>query len=79
MDASIVDLRYNMKKVLSALKRNEEVRVLYRGALAGILKAPKQEQKMRVEEHPAFGLYKDDTRSVESIMSELRKERSHDV
>ena len=31
MKASIVDLRYKMKEVLAALKRNETVHILYHG------------------------------------------------
>lgn len=35
MKASILDLRYNMKSVLKALERNEEIEILYHGKVKG--------------------------------------------
>ena len=62
MNATIVDLRYNMKHVLRAIDRGETVTVLYRGkerakltpiAPASGSGAPK------TKDQPLFGLWKD--------------------
>jgi antitoxin (DNA-binding transcriptional repressor) of toxin-antitoxin stability system len=62
MNATIVDLRYNMKHVLRAIDRGETVTVLYRGkerakltpiAPAAGRRAPK------TKDQPLFGLWKD--------------------
>jgi antitoxin (DNA-binding transcriptional repressor) of toxin-antitoxin stability system len=62
MNATIVDLRYNMKHVLRAIDRGETVTVLYRGkerakltpiAAAPLGGAPK------TKDQPLFGLWKD--------------------
>jgi antitoxin (DNA-binding transcriptional repressor) of toxin-antitoxin stability system len=37
MEASIPDLRYKMKDVLSALDRREKVNILYHGKIIGVL------------------------------------------
>ena len=37
MQATIVDLRYQMNDVLKALDRNEDVEILYRGKKRGTL------------------------------------------
>jgi prevent-host-death family protein len=83
MEATIVDLRYNMKDVLRALDRNEEVTITYRGKVKGVI-VPKTEKKkkrkrMRVEDHPFFGMSRDDPRTVEEIMGELRGGRFRDL
>jgi antitoxin (DNA-binding transcriptional repressor) of toxin-antitoxin stability system len=62
MNATIVDLRYNMKHVLRAIDRGETVTVLYRGEERAKLtpiapglpgSAPK------TKDQPLFGLWKD--------------------
>jgi antitoxin (DNA-binding transcriptional repressor) of toxin-antitoxin stability system len=62
MNATIVDLRYNMKQVLRAIDRGETVTVLYRGKERAKLTpitpatsggAPK------TKDQPLFGLWKD--------------------
>lgn len=60
MKASIVDLRYRMKDVLRALDRGEPVTVLYRGKeKARLVPIAAEKPKMRVEDHPAWGMWKD--------------------
>jgi len=60
MKASIVDLRYRMKDVLKALDRGEPVTVLYRGKeKARLVPIASEKPKMRVEDHPAWGMWKD--------------------
>jgi antitoxin (DNA-binding transcriptional repressor) of toxin-antitoxin stability system len=75
MKASIVDLRYKMKEVLAAIDRNETVEVYYRGKLKGVLTPAKQQRKLELSKHPAFGMLKNDPRSVKEIMNELRAPR----
>lgn len=75
MDASIVDLRYKTKEILTALERNEEVRVLYRGKLKGrILPARSSAPFNSVSEHPFCGSDKGSL-SVEETMNRLREPR----
>lgn len=77
MKASIVDLRYKMKEVLAAIDRNETVEVFYRGKLKAVLSppAPKKKKKFNVMDSPVFGRLKNDSRSVEEIMQDLRRPR----
>jgi len=79
MQATIVDLRYQMKKVLAALKRNEEVTVLYRGQEIAILTPIHEPKKISVEDHPFFGMCKDDHDTVKDEMKKLRSERYRDI
>ena len=82
MNASVVELRTKMKEVLKALKRNEQVKILYHGKVAGIIMPPKtKSKKMRVQDHPFFGMdlpaYRGKT--VKQIMDELRGGRYRDL
>jgi antitoxin (DNA-binding transcriptional repressor) of toxin-antitoxin stability system len=62
MNATIVDLRYNMKHVLRAIDRGETVTVLYRGKerakLTPIAPAPCSGTP-KTKDQPLFGLWKD--------------------
>lgn len=75
MEASIKDLRYHMKKVLQALDRNEEVKIYYHGKLKAILTPAKSVSKVKVKDHPFFGMYKDNDESVDDMMAQLRNDR----
>jgi antitoxin (DNA-binding transcriptional repressor) of toxin-antitoxin stability system len=80
MNVSVVDLRYNMKDVLKALDRSEEVKVHYHGKLKAVL-VPYDEKKsaMRVQDHPAFGMYKNRKISVQKEARALRADRTYDI
>lgn len=82
MKATIVDLRTRMHDVLKALDRNETVEILYHGKVKGIIHpvstAPKK-KKLKIQDHPFFGMTADDPRSVEEIMDELRGGRFRDL
>ncbi|HEY3825882.1 MAG TPA: hypothetical protein VGL82_15060 [Bryobacteraceae bacterium] len=80
MNATIVDLRYNMKHVLRAIDRGETVTVLYRGKERAKLTpiapasgggAPK------TKDQPLFGLWKDreDMSDPASYLRRLRLPR----
>ena len=75
MKATILDLRYHMKDVLRALERSEVVQILYHGKLKGILVPPKKESKKNIEDHPFFGMCKDEKESVDKQMQKLRGDR----
>ena len=78
MKASMVDLRYRMNEILKALDRNEEVSILCRGKLKGIIKAAGETSKRKVTDHPFFNMYKD-SGSVEEKMDQLRGGRYRDL
>ncbi|MBC2704570.1 hypothetical protein [Desulfobacula sp.] len=81
MKATVVDLRYKMNDVLKALDRNEQVTVLYRGKIKGILMpAKKQITNLKISEHPFFGMIASGTsRSVLDELDTLRGSRYDDI
>lgn len=79
MEASILDLRKNMKKVMSAIDRNEHVVLTRRRKkMAVILPIRDNAAQMKVSESPAFGMWakRDDMQDVAAYVRELRKPRS---
>lgn len=80
MRATVVDLRYKMRDVLEALERREKVEILYHGKIKGvIIPVQGKTDKIKVEDHPFFGMEKDDTEDVDSIMKSLRGGRYNDI
>lgn len=75
MEASILDLRYKMKAVLQALDRREKVRILYHGKEKGTIIPTDPGSKLKVKEHPFFGMNRKDKRSVLDVMEDLRRGR----
>ena len=75
MEASVVDLRYKMKDVREALERREPVQILYHGKVKGTIVPASRDQKIRVTDHPLFGMRKDELNSPAGIMDELRRGR----
>jgi antitoxin (DNA-binding transcriptional repressor) of toxin-antitoxin stability system len=62
VNATIVDLRYNMKQVLRAIDRGETVTVLYRGkerAKLTPIAPPPRSGAPKTKDQPLFGLWKD--------------------
>jgi hypothetical protein len=56
--------------------------VTYRGKVKGVIVpngGKTKKTKMRMEDHPFFGMNRDDPRSVEEVMNELRKPRYSDL
>ena len=78
MEASIVDLRYRMNDILKALERNEDVRILCRGKLKGVIKAQKDPVQQKITEHPFFNMFKE-SQSVQEQMDRLRGGRYRDI
>jgi hypothetical protein len=80
MKATILDLRRRMGEILKSLERNEPVSILHRGKEKGIIyPVPPREAKSSVEQHPAFGMWKDrdDMKDVDRAVRLLRKGRGH--
>ena len=75
MEASVVDLRYKMKDVLGALERREEVRILYHGRVKGTIVPVSSPRKIKMADHPFFGMSKGDPAGVPEIMAVLRRGR----
>ena len=72
MKASVVDMRYKMSEVLSALDRNESVEILYHGKIKGIIKPVVTKGAKKVKEHRFFGMHEETEETVESSMENLR-------
>ncbi len=77
MKASIIDIRRHMSKVLRALDRNETVTLTYRGRDKAVIVPKKSDQKVDIDNHPAFGLWKhrEDMDNVERTVRHLRRGR----
>lgn len=72
----MVDLRYKTKEIIRALDRNEKVQIFYRGVLKGPIEPATPRKKCKsAAEHPFFGMFKDETESVEAVMEKLRSGR----
>ena len=78
MKASVVDLRYKMNDILKALDRNEDVSILCRGKLKGIIKPVHNGFQAKVTDHPFFNMHKD-LKPVQEVMDKLRGARYRDI
>jgi hypothetical protein len=77
MNATILDLRYKMKKILGALEHRERVQVLYHGKVKGVI-TPIGGVPTRTSEHDFFGSQKSGERVFIS-MTRLRGGRYRDL
>jgi hypothetical protein len=75
LKASVVDIRYKMKEVLSALDRNESVEILYHGKIKGVIRPAARRARKSVREHGFFGMYAETNETVEALMERLRGRR----
>jgi hypothetical protein len=78
MKASVVDLRYRMNEVLRALEHNEDVSILSRGKLKGVIKGVHGKAPGKVSDHPFFNMLRD-SGSVDRQMDTLRGGRYRDL
>ena len=78
MEATVVDLRYHMNDVLKALERNENVSVLCRGKVKGVIRPAARSTSARVRDHGFFGC-RASSRSVDQIMGQIRGGRYRDL
>ena len=72
MEISITDLGTQGNEILWALKHNEDVRILSRGKLKGIIRAAPSISPINVRDHPFFGMLKD-SGMVDRQMQRLRR------
>jgi len=84
MEASFVDLRKKSAEIIRALKRRERVTVLYRGKPAAIMEpigAIDPNGTTTSAEHPAFGLWANDTENhaVPDQLRAIRRRRYDDL
>ncbi len=81
MKASVVDLRYQMRDILKALDRGEEVKIFYHKKIKGIIKPVNQlETTLKsVRAHPFCGMLKGSNLSVQEQMKKLRGGRYNDL
>jgi antitoxin (DNA-binding transcriptional repressor) of toxin-antitoxin stability system len=79
MQASVVDLRYRMKRVLKALEMREPVTVLYRGKVKATIMPVKKGSNFVARKHPTFGMWARDKRPVIKVMEGLRGGRFRDL
>ena len=83
MKASVVDLRYKMKKVLEALRRRETVEILYHGKTAGVIIPPKAKTGIKdLRKQLFFGMHRDlgsRPSDVNKAMDGLRGGRYRDI
>ena len=75
MKATVVELRYKMKEVLKALDQRENVTILYHGKVKGTIIPAKSNSSAKVEDHPFFGMNRNDSASVLNQMDKLRGPR----
>lgn len=78
MEATVVDLRYHMNDVLKALERSENVTVLYRGKVKGIIRPAARVSALRLRNHAFFGS-RASRESVEKTVERLRGGRYRDL
>jgi len=81
MEASVVELRHRLRDLLKAVDRGETVTITYRGKPRAVL-APvgmARRPRMRVTEHPAFGMWKDreDMKDPSAWVREQRSRRRY--
>ncbi len=78
MKASVVDLRYHMSEVLRALERQEDVCIVSRGKLKGVIKPANGKPRMKVRDHPFFNM-RESRETVEQQIEKLRGGRYRDL
>jgi hypothetical protein len=73
MNATILDLRYRMNKVLAALDNREMVQVLYHGKVKGVIMPLGQDSVVKTAGHAFFGSQRNDAdEPVAGVMKRLR-------
>lgn len=77
MEASILDLRKHMRRVLDALDKNETVRLTYRGRQKALIVPVEQGSKGELRKNPAFGMWagRADMDDVDKTLRGIRKGR----
>jgi antitoxin (DNA-binding transcriptional repressor) of toxin-antitoxin stability system len=79
MKTNAVDLRYSMKEVMRSLELNEPVTLYYHGKEKAMIVPIEQTSECSVTSLKFFGMRKDDKRSVDAVMDDLRGGRFRDL
>ncbi|MBE7558072.1 type II toxin-antitoxin system prevent-host-death family antitoxin [bacterium] len=81
MKATVLEMRRNPKKILEAIARNEAVTLSHRGKPVARIQPIGTRPRLRVEDHPAFGMWADrkDLADPCAWVRELRKGRFCDL
>ena len=77
MNATILDLRYKMSKVIDALDHRERVQVLYHGKIKGVI-IPVGDSVVKTSAHDFFGSELNGE-NVADVMDGLRGGRYRDI
>lgn len=77
MEATILDMRRNPKKILGALERGETITLTNRGKRVARIEPIRDAARPAVAEHDAFGMWadRDDMRNPAAYVRLLRKGR----
>jgi len=78
MNATVLDLRRNMKKIFAAIDRNERVSLTYRGRERAVIVPSAEKPAVKSSsKHPAFGIWADrkDMKNVDAYVRNMRKGR----
>ena len=81
MEATVLDMRRNPKKILDAIERNETVTLTKRGKPIAQIEPIRRRKKCKAWEHPAFGMWADRAEMADptAYVNELRKGRFDDL
>ena len=75
MKATMLDLRFKTKKILQALRNNEEVRLFFRGKETGLILPLRSMKFLSSAAHPYFGSVGKSEETVPQVMRRLRGPR----
>jgi len=79
MKVTALEIRKRMPEIVSALDRNEEVTLSYRGKDKAVIRPIYSGKKTLIKNHPAIGMWKDrdEFDDVDAYIRNIRKGR-HD-
>ena len=82
MNATVLDLRKNMKHILAVIDRNEQITLTYRGSKKAVI-VPCNYGKTRIStaDHPVFAMWDDHDKldDVDSFIRTIRKTRKNAI
>lgn len=78
MKASVMDLRYRTREILRALEAKEEITLTHRGTEKGTIipASSLSPDSKSLADHPAVGMWADQTESVPDLIARIRQPRS---
>lgn len=81
MEATLLDMRRNPKKILEAIERNEVVMLTRRGKSVARIEPIGNSKRPSAAEHAAFGMWadRDDMANPSAYVREMRKGRFDDL